>query len=86
MLLVKNVIYLQLLKIFFQHVSLTDKKDIVIEQYFSEIDFVRDRNSKYYQSNCESKKDTQRKYYAENKDIIFKMKKAYYKRNNDLIS
>ena len=83
--LVKNVVYLQLLKIFFQHVSLTDKRDIVIEQN-SDIDFFRDRNSKYYQSNCESKKDKQRKYYAENKDIICKMKKAYYKRNNDLIS
>ena len=70
-------------------VSLTDKTDIVIEQnseYFSDIDFVRDGSSKYYQSNCERKKDKQRKYYAENSDKIRKMKKAYYKRNNDLIS
>ena len=73
----------------FQYLSLTDKIDIVIEQnseYFSDIDFVRDRNSKYYQSNCESKKDKQRKYYTENSDNICKMKKAYYKRNNDSIS
>ena len=44
----------------FQYVSLTDKTDIVIEQNskcFSDIDFVRDRNSKYYQCNCESQKD-----------------------------
>ena len=62
--------------------------DIVIEQnseYFSDIDFVRDRISKYYQSNCESKKGKQRKYYAENSDNICKMKKAYYKKNNDSI-
>ena len=67
----------------FQYVSLTDKIDIVIEQnseYFWDIDFVRDRNIKYYQSNCESKKDKQRKYYAENSDNIRKMKKTYYKR------
>ena len=67
----------------FQYVSLTDKIDIVIEQnseYFSDTDFVRDRNSKYCQSNCESKKDKQRKYYAENSDNICKIKKAYYKR------
>ena len=69
--LVKNVVYLQLLKIFFQHVSLTDKRDIVIEQN-SDIDFFRDRNSKYYQSNCESKKDKQRNYYAENSYIFAK--------------
>ena len=57
--------------------------DIVIEQNsecFSDIDFVRDRISKYYQSNCESKKGKQRKYYAENSDNICKMKKAYYKK------
>ena len=59
----------------FQYVSLTNKMDIVIEQnseYFSDIDFLRDRNSKYYQSNCESKKDKQRNYYAENSYIFAK--------------
>ena len=61
----------------FQYVSFTDKIDIAIEQ---NIDFVRDRNSKYY----ESKKDKQRKYYADNNGKICKMKKVC-KRNNDLI-
>ena len=72
----------------FQYVSLTGKIDIVTEQNsecLPDIDFVRDRNSKYYQGNCESKKDKQKKYYAENSDKICEMKKAYYKRNNDLI-
>lgn len=51
---------------------------------FSDIDFDRDRNSKYYQGSCESKKDKQiSSYYAENKDRICEMEKAYCKRNND---
>lgn len=51
---------------------------------FSDIDFDRGRNSKYYQGSCESKKDKQiSSYYAENKDRICEMEKAYCKRNND---
>lgn len=51
---------------------------------FSDIDFDRDRNSKYYQGSCESKKDKQiSSYYAVNKDRICEMEKAYCKRNND---
>ena len=71
----------------FQCVSLTNKIDRVTEQNsecFSDIDFDRDRNSKYYQGSCESKKDKQiSSYYAENKDRICEMEKAYCKRNND---
>ena len=52
------------------------------QQYFPDIDFVREGYNEYYQDKCWQKKNQKCKYYAKNSKKICKMQKVHYEKND----